>query len=207
MEYRVKQTGELPMHTLIVGEQGVGKSTLIRRVLESLDVPICGYLTRKEDALADPELGSPIYIYEIGQPMLQTSDNLVGYCKAQRPVVYPEAFDRFADKLQKLAEKGLSAQDLNLQDSCGQSANKADGAKVPGLILLDEIGVMETRSEAFCQAILQLLDGDTPILAAVKYKDRPFLEQVRKHPKAKCFPITEDNRDDLFGEVLSYIRE
>lgn len=181
MEYRVKQTGELPMHTLIVGEQGVGKSTLIRRVLGSLDVPICGYLTRKEDALADPELGSPIYIYEVGKTQEQTMDNLVGHCKAQKPVVYPEAFDRFADKLQGMNTPG------------------------GGLILLDEIGIMETSSEAFCQAILQLLDGDIPILAAVKYKDRPFLEQVRQHPRAKCFSITEDNRDDLFGEVLSYI--
>ena len=184
------------MHTLIVGEQGVGKSTLIRRVLEQLDVSICGYLTRKEDSLADPQLGSPIYIYEVGKAQEQTRDNLVGHCKAQKPVVYPEAFDRFAIKLQKLAE-----------DKNASTVLESDRTKIPGLILLDEIGIMETRSEAFCQAILQLLDGDTPILAAVKYKDRPFLEQVRQHPKARCFPITEDNRDDLFGEVLAYICE
>ena len=190
-------------HTLIVGEQGVGKSTLIRRLLEALDAPICGYLTRKEDALTDSELGSPIYIYEVGKPQEQTRDNLVGHCKAQKPVVYPEAFDRFAPKLQKLT---IDAQDPNGQELNVQAPDVPDHMRCHGLILLDEIGVMETRSGAFCQAILHLLDGDTPILAAVKYKDRPFLEQVRQHPKCKCFTITKENRDDLFEEVLPHLR-
>ena len=170
-------------HTLIVGEQGVGKSTLIRRVLAALDVTVGGYITRKEDALADPQLGSPIYIYEAGQPQTQTQDNLVGHCRDQRPLVYPEAFDRFVPKLQNIK------------------------ARDQDLILLDEVGTMETRANTFCPAILELLDGDTPILAAVKYKDCPYLEQVRSHPNCQCFTITEENRDELFEMVLTVVHQ
>ena len=40
------------MHALIIGAPGVGKSTLIRRVLAELNRPVFGFLTKKEDALA-----------------------------------------------------------------------------------------------------------------------------------------------------------
>ena len=62
------------MHALIVGEPGVGKSALIRQVLEELDVPVPSYETRKADALADG-LGSPIYIYDEEEPRSRTEDN------------------------------------------------------------------------------------------------------------------------------------
>ena len=50
------------MHALIVGERGIGKSTLIRRVLKELNRPLFGFETKKEDALADEVKGSPVYI-------------------------------------------------------------------------------------------------------------------------------------------------
>ena len=74
------------------------------------------------------------------------------------------------------------------------------------IVLLDEVGFMEASSKAFCGAVLSLLDGDIPVLAAVKDKEIPFLEQVRNHPKGKCFYITEENRDELFAEVLEFLR-
>ncbi len=36
------------MNVLIVGARGAGKTTLIRRVLESLDCPVWGFETEKE---------------------------------------------------------------------------------------------------------------------------------------------------------------
>jgi len=177
-----------PIHALIVGEQGVGKSTLIHRVLKELSLSVCGFQTRKEETMADQVLGSPLYIYEAGQPHVQSLDNLVGHCKDKKPVVYIEGFDRFAEKLEQLMEK------------------ERRGEKIDSLILMDEIGVMECRSERFCRAILELLNGEVPILAAVKYKDRPFLEQVRSHPNCRCFTITPENRDSLYEDVLAFVQ-
>lgn len=186
-----------PMHTLIVGEQGVGKSTLIHRVMDELQLTVCGFETRKEDELVDPLLGSPLYIYEAGLPHIQREDNLVGHCKDQKPVVYPEGFDRFAERLEQLSNGASES------DAMTDAARHADA----DVILMDEIGVMESRSERFCQAILHLLDGDMPVLAAVKYKDRPFLQQVRSHPRCRCFQITPENREELYHEVLAFVKE
>ena len=179
----MSEVGKKPMHTMIVGGQGVGKSTLIRRVLEQLDVSLCGYRTRKEDDLADPELGSPIYLYEVGAPMKQTRENQVGYCKDQKPLVYPEVFDGFAPKLQEMKQTDKE------------------------LILMDELGTMEARGKEFCPAVLELLDETTPILAAVKDKYHPFLEEIRNHPHCQCFTITRENRDQLVEEVAAFVRQ
>ena len=192
---------KLPQHTLIVGGQGVGKSTLIRRVLEELDVPVCGYITRKEPHLRDPQLGDPIYIYEAGQPQIQTSDNLAGHCRDQRPLVYAEAFDHFARKLQ-----ALSKEEITPDENQENPQAKDNHGKAP-LVLMDEIGIMERHSPDFCQAVLDLLEGDRPILAAVKYKDRPYLNQIRDHERCRCFTITEENREELFEEVLQFVRQ
>lgn len=169
------------MHALIIGARGVGKSTLIRRVLQELNRPLFGFETKKETALADERSGSPVYIYEAGKEHLQTGDNLVGYCLNRRSTPIPSGFDRYAPKLL-----------TPIADGC--------------IVEMDEIGFMESKSEAFCRAVMTLLDGNAPVIAAVKDKDIPFLEAVRAHPNARCFHITPENRDALYFEVLEFMK-
>ena len=164
------------MHSFIVGAPGVGKSTLIRRILEERKPPVFGFITRKERDEWDPVLGNPIYIYPAEGPFVRSAENLIGHCKDRRPVVYGEAFDRFTPRLWEPVPEGV-------------------------VILMDEIGFMEASSEAFCKAIFHLLDGQIPVLAAVKDKDTPFLNAIRNHPKATCYHLTEHNREDIFQQV------
>ena len=160
------------MHALIVGGRGVGKSTLIRRVLRELNCPVSGFETKKEAQLEDPLLGCPIYIYEAGKP----------HHRAVDAAAVTAAFDRYAPKLLMPMPEAA-------------------------VVELDEIGFLEAGSEAFCQAVLGLLDGDRPVLAAVKDRDIPFLNAIRAHPAARCFHITEENRDELFEEVLEFMKQ
>ena len=169
-------------HVLITGPRGVGKTTLIQRVLKTLERPVRGFETKKEPALADPVRGEPLYIYTPGQPKRRTEENLLGWCRAGGPRVRPGAFDRFAGQLLRPVPAG-------------------------GLLLFDELGFMESREEQFCRAVLARLDGDVPVIAAVKELDTPFLKTVRAHPKCRCFPITPENREALFPEVLAFLRE
>ena len=168
-------------HALIVGAQGVGKSTLIKRVLRELSLPISGYETKKEDGLADPALGTPIYIYPAGTEHVQAPERLLGYRACKNPVTFTEAFDRFAERLNSETDAGI--------------------------VVLDEIGFMESGAESFRAAILKKLDGDVPVIAAVKNVDTPFLCQVREHPNCRCFHINEENRDALFPQVLAFLLE
>lgn len=169
------------MHTLIVGARQVGKSTLIRKVIEALECTVSGFETKKEEALADEIHGSPVYIYRAGKPHLQRPENLLGYSKNRRPEVTERAFDRAAYLLKEAETAG-------------------------DLIVMDEIGFMEASSAQFCGQIMARLDGDKPVLAAVKQNDTPFLNAVRSHPNCRCFYLTEENRDEVFNLVLSFVR-
>lgn len=170
------------MHILIVAHSGSGKRDLMKQIIFHLDTPLFGYQTVKEDSLADDEKGSPIYIYEIGKPRIRSSENLAGWCLNHHATTFPEAFDRFAPKLY-------------------------DPVPADHLIVLDEIGPMESKSPAFCEAILKLLDGDTPVLAAVRDKDTAFLNTVRGHPNCKCFHLTPDSREEILSEVINQLKE
>ena len=75
------------------------------------------------------------------------------------------------------------------------------------VVELDEIGFLEAKSVAFCRAVLHLLDGNQPVIAAVKNRDIPFLNQIREHSKARCFSITPENRDALYEEVLLFMKQ
>ena len=170
------------MHALIVGDRGVGKSTLIRRVLNELDCPVFGYETKKEDSPEDPIRGFPIYIYDAGLPHRQTPENLIGYNKAPDAPSVTAAFDRYAPRLMEPVPAGC-------------------------VVELDEIGFLEARSRPFCQAVLHLLDGSRPVIAAVKNRDIPFLNRIREHPNVRCFTITPENRDELYREVLAFLKQ
>lgn len=181
IEQLYRKGGDI-MHTLIVGARKSGKSTLIRKVLKELGVSVCGFETKKEQKLADSVYGDPIYIYEPGTLHRQTEENKIGYCKKQHSNPDKSAFDRFSEKFRQFP----------------------DGKD---MILMDEIGFMETCSEDFCRGILSALDGDTPVIAAVKDKDTPFLNQIRSYKNCKCFYITQDNRDQLTEEVTEFVRQ
>ncbi len=166
-------------HILICGEVGVGKSTLISRLLAYNTRPVYGFLTKKLNA---GENGfHPIYIHPAGaKTRLYGEANLIGTCDRKIHNVNLDAFN-----------------------TLGASYLKA---KPNGLIVMDELGFMEANAKAFTSAVFEALNGALPVIAAVKARfDVPFLNDVRAHKNAKLYMITKENRDELFEELLPVI--
>jgi nucleoside-triphosphatase len=168
------------MHILIVGSNGVGKSTLIRRLLENVRLPVYGFRTEKE---APARVGGAehVYIHSVSGKPTYTQHNLVGTCSNHHSSRFPAAFERAVPHL------------------CGIPANS--------IVLMDELGVMESDARDFCAAVLKCLNGDSFVIAAVRDKKSPFLDAVRAHPQARCFFITPENCDALFLEVKAFMGE
>lgn len=168
------------VHILIVGSNDAGKSTLIEKLLQTVSQPVYGFLTKKEppDRVGGAE---PVYIHGVSGERNYTQHNLVGTCTDQRSTRFPEAFERAVHYLEGIPEGSI--------------------------LVMDELGVMETDARAFCSAVLECLDGDNLVIASVRDKNSPFLDAVRAHPKGRCFFIALENADDLFPEVKAFMDE
>ena len=171
-------------HILISGDRGVGKSTLIERLLAHCPRPRYGFVTRMEPAEADGF--HPIFIHPAGQAPAQrvyTEGNCIGTCDGRTHRPNLETFNSLGVQYIREARPG-------------------------GVLIMDELGFFEAKTEAFTGAVLAALSGDVPVIAAVKSRtDVPFLNAVRAAPRAEVFYITPSNREELFERPLPRMRE
>ena len=165
-------------HILICGERGVGKSTLIEKLLQACPRPRYGFLTKME--APGPDGFRPIYIHPAGEPAskrVYTEANCIGTCDSRTHRPHLEVFNT------------LGVQYIQ-------------SARPEGILVMDELGFFEAQA-AFTAAVLQALTGDIPVIAAVKdRKDIPFLNAVRAAPKAELFILTPENREQLLKQLL-----
>ena len=172
-------------HILITGERGIGKSTLLRALLKSNTRPLAGFYTKRLDP--DETGFHPIYIHPAAaMKEICSEENLIGTCNSKIHHVNSEVFETLGCAY--------------LQASTGQ------------LIVMDELGFMEAKSERFCSAVKAALDGDIPVIAILKNRtDIPFLMELRAHPNAEVYTLTEENRDavrrQLEAVLTSWNRE
>lgn len=167
------------MHILITGERQAGKSFLIRRLLQEEKRPLYGFVTKMEPEGAEGL--RYVYMHPAAQKQedwVYTRDNLVGVCdKKGARAIYPETFDTLGVSLLQQAQPR-------------------------GLIIMDELGYMESTAPLFTQQVLTLLAGDIPVLAAVKKRpDVPFLEEVWHTGNAFKYTLTEKNREELYQTI------
>ena len=165
-------------HILITGNVGVGKSTLIRKLLAHSSRPLSGFITLKMSAPGDKEW--PFYMFPASVPEKErvcSEENLLGI-RGARKEHHPEVFDTLGVKL--------------LREATDES-----------VILMDELGFMEEDAKLFQSAVLEALDGSIPILVSLKNKPGvPFLEAVRSHPNTVLYTVTRENRDTLEETIL-----
>ena len=76
-------------------------------------------------------------------------------------------------------------------------------ARPDGIIVMDELGFMERDALLFQKAVLDALNGDIQVIAAVKARrDVEFLNRVRNSEKADVYDITESNREALYNKLV-----
>jgi nucleoside-triphosphatase THEP1 len=168
----------MPNHILLTGEIGAGKSTLARRLLAHTKRPLYGFITER---IPINEYGAAsTYIHAANtRERHYTQHNLVGYHDGRKGYAVPAVFDSVGVPL-------LSA----MPD---------------GLLLMDELGFFESDATRFCDSVLQALDASVPVLAVVKARQTPFLDQVRAHQDARLFTVTPENRDALYDQILPLV--
>ncbi|HJJ47170.1 MAG TPA: hypothetical protein O0X32_02835 [Methanocorpusculum sp.] len=72
------------------------------------------------------------------------------------------------------------------------------------LILMDELGYMESAALKFQQTVFETLDGTVPVLGVVRNKDTPFLNAVRARDDVLVLTVTENNRDYIPEKIVYF---
>jgi nucleoside-triphosphatase len=170
----------MSIHLFLTGEIQVGKSTIISHVVTELNVPVSGFRTvavMREDGESDVFLIPAAGTQDDCTPVSHLAHRTPG----EVPEVYSEVFL-----------------------SCGVPL--LTGCSGP-LILMDELGWMESSSFLFQAAVFSVLDGTIPVLGVVRDRRLPFLNAVRVHPNVEMLVITKENRREMQDVVLRRMRE
>jgi nucleoside-triphosphatase len=70
--------------------------------------------------------------------------------------------------------------------------------RAPGnAVLIDELGKMELASDAFTEAVADLVERETPVVATVHTARHPFTDRLKRLPDADVIRLTRANRDEL----------
>ena len=76
---------------------------------------------------------------------------------------------------------------------------------MPEVIIIDEIGKMETFSPAFKEALSEVLDSGKRLLGTIMLRPHPFADQIKRDPRVRVVSVSRSNRQILLGEVTRWL--
>ncbi len=165
---------------LLTGYPGVGKTSLVNKIIEKLACKIGGFYTHEK---REKRRRTGFYITDFdGNQMVMADVNSDSPYRVSKYGVNVNAFEKV----------GVNALEKGLKDS--------------DLIIIDEIGKMEMFSKKFCDVLIKVLDSEKPVLATIKKKDCKLTAQIKARQDVKTYEITIDNRENMVGRVLKEIK-
>jgi nucleoside-triphosphatase len=167
-----------PRAILITGRPGIGKTTLIRKLLVQIKATnVAGFYTEE--------------IREGGSRQGFRLRSLAGAegILAHVRITGPYAVGRYGVDVEGF-EAFLGA--IPFGDA--------------GLVVIDEIGKMECLSPLFRRLMCGLLEAGTPLIATIAKKGSPFMDEIKRTPGVRLLVITEASRDSVLGEAARLVR-
>jgi len=160
----------------ITGRPGVGKTTLIERVLATGDLDAGGMLTR-EIRVCGRRVGFAVVDVATG------AEGVLAHVHRSRgPKV-----GRYTVDVDALERVGIAAVHAALRSK--------------KLVVIDEIAPMELSSEAFVPAVEEALANDCALLVATHANaDHPVAHRVRQ--ELQLYRVKLGNRDRLVDEIV-----
>lgn len=163
------------MKVCLTGRPGVGKTTVILRVLKGFKGRAGGFIT------LEVREGKQRVGFKVMD--LQGKEALMAHLAFPGPKV-----GKYGVKVEAFEKVALPA----LQGAI-------EGAD---LIVVDEIGKMELLSEGFRTLIHEALRADKPLLGTLSIAKDPFLEEIRRMPGVSLIEVTPANRELLPSWIL-----
>jgi nucleoside-triphosphatase len=172
----------MAVNILLTGKPGVGKTTLIMRVVKDLEgISISGFYTQ-EIRSAGSRQGFQATTLEGRQATLAHIESRSSL-RVSRYGVELEAFERY------------------IVPSIDPALTQAR------LIVIDEIGRMECFSTPFREAVARALDSERAVLGTIGLRGGGFMAEIRKRADVELIEVTSQNREALVDELAGRLVE
>ena len=166
---------------LLTGPPRCGKTTLIKQVVAGYTDPSGGFYT-KEICEGDRRVGFEVVTLDGQRGVLAHVD------------------------IQSRYRVGKYGVDLTALEDLGVGAIRC-ALDEKRLVVIDEIGPMETFSQTFCQVVSKAIAGDAKVLGTIVKRSTTFTDTLKQMPQVKLIDVRSDNRDELADWILQYVRD
>ena len=167
-------------HILLTGKPGVGKTTVIKKIIPLLGLDAGGFYT-EEIREMDKRMGFRIVTLDGEEGILAHVDCNSNY-KVSKYRVDLDSFEKVAIPAIENAMKNKS------------------------IIIIDEIGKMELFSTKFKELVSNILDGEKTLLCVIKEDGYAFSENIKKRNDIDILTVNYENRDRLPEKVVDMLK-
>ena len=169
---------ELRRHLFLTGEKQVGKSTLLRRLMEQRGIECTGFETRV--FYADHERRGFTLHGRVEMPPYRNDCICCARIEQKRSVPVLPVFE----------ENGV----LILRKSLYSSAP---------FILMDELGKLESQAHEFVSQVYACLNSDKRVIGVLQKCDSPHVAQIMQRHDVTVLTVTPENREQLLAQLLN----
>jgi nucleoside-triphosphatase len=166
---------------LITGLPGVGKTTLIKNIVEALkDLRPVGFYTAE---IREGGIRKGFELISLdGRKGLFSHTDIQSPHRVGKYKVDVKGFEAFLGSIPLLKPSTR-------------------------LVIIDEIGKMECFSERFKECLIECLNSEKWVIATIALKGSGIIEEIKKRKDVKLFEITQGNRNSLLPDILSEVEK
>ncbi|MBO9370478.1 MAG: NTPase [Chloroflexi bacterium] len=166
---------------LLTGRPGIGKTTIVKAVVETLGPRAGGFYTE--------EIRGPGGRKGFRLITLDGEEALMAHVEFRGPR-YPRV-GRYGVNVEAIARVGVRA----LQQAMREGR----------IVIVDEIGKMELFCGPFKETVLQAISGPYTILATVMAHPHPWANALKALPNVTLWEVTVENRDEMPERVRQWL--
>lgn len=165
------------LNIFLTGKSGVGKSSLLFKIINEFNCSIGGYIEKK--IINNNEIK-----YDMVSLVDGRQNNIIGvsYLDNKDYKVFKEVFNTIGVEI---IQKSIKNSDV---------------------IVMDEIGFFELNCIEFREEIIRALDCSKFVIGVIKKSDNDFLNKIRTRSDVLIFEVNFDNREKLFYDIMNVIK-
>ncbi len=165
---------------LLAGRPGVGKTTVIKQVVDTLGGEAGGFYT-EEIRQGGRRLGFKIITLEGEEGVLAHVD-----------IKGAPRVSKYGVNVRDLEEIGVAALRRAIEER--------------RYVVVDEIGKMELYSQGFRGAVVEALESERVVLGTVMAGPHPWVDTLKARPQVTVLTVTQGNREGMARRILEMLR-